>query len=405
MKIVLIVVIWILALYFLRKIFYLIHVFINKKSKEVELIINFIEDKEIVSKKAIVITPFYNEENAFHFGVGLTGIQIGLTPTETVPRVLQKVFENKDLVQVCIDGLFYPSDKSLKEYYRPEKVYENMKKSFDERGIQTVKGAFLYNQESIKKGSLEYGISDGMDLFYICNKINEDNLKGLMGQVEEWQKMPMLEAYNNEKKFLDAEGELFHQFEAWQIVHCHDEFLLFFVNEIFKASVEKFFKINKILKPTDFVIPAITDIFKNVFNFSGKPHEIKMYLEDNNFIIYREQEKDYETWIKALDIPKTRNKVKEILSYFIPSIIGKKAYSKRRLLRYGVQFFFLAIYLVGIILGLNYLMFEVLKIENMFLLAISCFAAPLLGVTSLVLSIYYSFKGIFGKAKFVRVGI
>jgi len=50
-------------------------------------------------------------------------------------------------------------------------------------------------------------------------------------------------------------------------------------------------------------------------------------------------------------------------------------------------------------------MFEVLKIENMFLLAISCFAAPLLGVTSLVLSIYYSFKGIFGKAKFVRVGI
>lgn len=401
------IIILFIGLYLLRRIFYIAHVFLKRNSKDVEIFITFFEDKEVNAKAVEIAVPFYDEKKSFYLGFGLGGLQVGYTPYETIAKVLKKVFSSKYLVQVCLDDLFYPSLNSLNEYYRPKKYTDRIQIGLKERGIELVDGAVLYSQDAIQKDGIEYGISDGMDLFYICSQFDDSKKNTLKAQIEEWQKLDKKEAYFKEKEFLDAEGELFKRFEGWRLVHKDEAFLLYFVNEVFKASLEKVFYVNNLKIPEDFIVNSIEDVFKNIFSFSDKPkpNRIKIYFDDGNLTIFRDQDKIYETYIKKITVVPERSRLKEALSYLYPELIDIKAYSKRKLRKFGIKFFFLFIYMALITFGLGPLLFNVWHVENMILGAVCFFAAPLLGVVSLILSTYYLTLGIFSKKDFVRAGI
>lgn len=395
MRIIGIILIYILGLYFLRKVFYIINVLSKKNSKDVEIIINFYEERETKTKRLMIVTPFYNEKKHFYISLGWGGLQVGYTPYEMMTKVLKRVFVNKFLFQVVFDDLLYPNSIQLKA----------IKGALEENGIVILEGALLYNPQAIEKNSLEYGVTDGTDLFYICSQVDKDKINTLATQVKEWKKLKRFDTYAMEKEYLNAEGELLNIFETWKFYHRDESSMICFANETFKASIEKLFMINKLSIPSDFVIPKLESVFKDIFTFSGMPNLIKIYFEEDNLIIFREQGKSYETFIRKMSILPKKNRIKEALSYFIPELIGIKAYSKKTLRKFGIKFFFLFMYMAVIALGLSYLILDVWRIENIILMAICFFVTPLLGIVSLVLSIYYSFLGIFGRRDFVRARI
>ncbi|MBD3169819.1 MAG: hypothetical protein GF307_10080 [candidate division Zixibacteria bacterium] len=381
--------------YLFQKFIYLFYAEASRKSKEVELSLRFFREEKTGLYGVTVGAPFYNEKKHVHIKFDHNGLKIHFTPHETLLKVLRSILKGKHLVQVTYNGIYRPQARHLQE-----KRYQLWK-----RGVRILDGYLAYTPESIEDDSLKYGINDKIDYFYITSNEASDKHAEYIRKSNEWGRGGWESLYKSEREYFEAEGEIFSEYEITQFSHCRRSAITEFVDKYIYFCIEKLFKLNEKRIPDGFKIPRYDTIFADGEQFNEKLNTIKMYFEEDKFVLYRDEGKKYCLFTERVGMKKDTGMMEKIASYLLPEMVPRKAYSKGKLRKLGVKFLLTSAFLIGSWLLSSYFLFNTLEGGfNIPLFLISFFSSNL-AVLSAGLSIYYLVLGVFGKGEFVRVVI
>lgn len=316
------------AIYILRRLFYLLWVDERRRARDVELGFRFFLDKDTGRRVVSAAVPIYGDDPGFTAALGGNGLEIGYTPRGAVPVAVSKMFSDKYLLQVVVDGLMLPGR---------DEVYDRGIRAF-QAGIRQEHGFLIYSPDVLARGGLAEGITAATDTFLILPECTEETIAALPALAEMFltREAPQALAYARQR--IGAEGELVSHHEAWYLFHPDTSLLCTFASGMLDIGYRRLFEINRTRPPLDFVPKTMTDLIGGAPAFDGVPIDCKLYFEESFLVTYWTQKKKYrvlaDTIEVACDIRTELSFLHKLRKYLVPEIIPDRAYTRKSLLRF-----------------------------------------------------------------------
>lgn len=382
--------------YIIGKIAYVIRAkYRAKKAKDVEFDFNMFYDPIIEKKTLVVAAPFYDEMNGFLGEIGTRGINLGFTPSQTLPEIITDLFKDKYLLQIVVNDHQLPSR---------EDVYNMGLRAF-QKGIRHESGILIYTPEVLQKETIACSIFEGTDLFLICSELTEDHIRAFPEITKKTYYKDYKEVFEIFKEHLPIEGELLNRFEVWRLAHDDERVLSRFGNTVLDKSVDKLYQFNGLKRDSGVVLPDLDRLVLLKKKSDNVPIQCNLYFEDSEIVFYWSQGKKYDAVSITCPVNCVPERQKSFLSilrgYLIPELVPKRVFKRKNIFRYAVQYFFMSLATILFTVGLMNLG-EILFGEIPVLFGIVVLPGVLFPVIGFPIAFVFFMQAIFSRKKLIR---
>lgn len=387
------------ALYVLRRLFYLLWVDERRRARDVELGFRFFLDEDTGRRVVSAAVPIYGDDPGFIATIGDNGLEVGYTPRGAVPIAVSQMFSDRYLLQVVLDGQMLPSREEV--YDRGIRAYQ--------AGIRQEHGFLIYSPEVLARGGLAEGITAATDTFLILPDCTEETIAALpaLAGMFQTREAPQALAYARQK--VGAEGELVSYHEAWYLFHPDTSLLCTFASRMLETGYQKLFEINRTRRPVNFVPKKMEELLGGVPAFDGKPIDCKLYFEESFLVTYWMQKKKYRVHADRIaaapGIGEEATLLHRLRKYLLPEIVRDRAYTRKNLLRFALQYLLTTIYIPALALGIGWAARTLFPDISEMIALIPVFPAGVFSIMALIMSFVYGIKGVFAGKKLVRSGL
>ncbi len=359
----------------------------------------FSEDEYSKVKCVTIVAPFYSDKKNFQVGLSTRGIDLGFTPVETIPKHISKFFQNNHLVQMTLNNCILPER---------EFIYEQGIKPF-QKGIIHQNGLLHYTPKILQNESIFLTTTEGVDVYIICSDIDEKELSLLSKAIDIEYSEHMEKIIEVVNKYNFINGIIINNYEGWIIYHEDEQTLLKLSESILTLGKNKFLSLNELDSKEDYQLPQLDKLIFDKKLFSNIAIHCYYYLEESDFVFYWTQDKKYDSI--CYNIPELKkhcsNKsfISKLKKYCIPVIVKDRAYKRKILFRFSLQYLLVVLYLMVFSFGIVGIT-EFLIGEKISYLALGAsFIGFILSVMALFLSFYYFVKALFSKRPMIRTNI
>ncbi|MFZ5981291.1 MAG: hypothetical protein ACOYVF_11730 [Candidatus Zixiibacteriota bacterium] len=340
-----------------------------------------------------LVAPFTN----YRVDENITG-----TPPPDMTDILCEVLKDYQLVQLVIGGCLFP----VQEY-----IYDIGLRTFRNR-VSYDDGVLVYSPESIRKGALASGITSELDLFLIvrsdCSSFRE-RLRQDGGRLGIDDRGIKIDNTFDPTVIEGCEGYFINQSENWTFFHKNPEMIDELLDRTFEAGYRTLFSINRLPYPESVKFPLTEMLEADKTSFADKPTDMLIYFEDKEVVTYIRSGKKWAAKATSVSLlhsgMTSRLSRSALLRWILPEIVQDRAYRRKNLFRFSLQYFLTACYLFGFIAGLITLSESVLTGVSDIWFMIPTFLCSLLSVMSLILSFSYLVRALFGGKHLLRPGI
>ncbi len=340
-----------------------------------------------------LVAPFMN----YRAGDNITG-----TPLPDMTDIFSELLKEYQLVQLVVGGCLFP----VREY-----IYDIGLRSFRSH-VRYDDGVLVYSPESIREGALASGITSELDVFLIvrsdCSSFRE-RLREAGDRLGIGEGGMKIDNTFDPTIIEGCEGYFVSQGEWWTLFHQNPEFINKLMDRTFEAGYRMLFKINRLPYPESVKFPLTEMLETDKTAFTDKPTDMLVYFEDKEVVTYIRSGKKWRACVipfsPVTSGPVTKSARSALLSWVLPEIVRDRAYRRKNLFRFAIQYFLTSLYLFGFIAGLISLSETLLAGISDVWFMIPTFLCSILSVMSLILSFSYLARAIFGGKRLLRSGI
>ncbi|MDX9856677.1 MAG: hypothetical protein RBT76_02690 [candidate division Zixibacteria bacterium] len=387
------------TIYLVRKVAYLLWVRERRRARDVQIGFNFFVDRDTGRKAVSVNVPIYGEQPGFRMTVGDSGIHLGYTPQGPVPATVSRVLAHKHLLQIVLNGIALPSR---------EQVYDMGIRAFA-AGIRQENGFLIYPPDLLARGALSEGVTSGTDIFLILPEFTAQTLADLPVVADLFRSRDFVQAIAYARQKIGAEGALMNRDEGWFLYHDDDSLRDSFVTELLHLAYSRLFELNGLTISENIRLMHVDDFLTDSSGIDGRPVECTLYFEDSALVTYWKQAKTYYVRTEPIHSHPTpqvaSGPYRELLRYLVPEIVHDRAYSRKSLLRFSVQYLLTTAYIPAICLAIAFVIGELFPGVSEAVRLAPAFPGAILSVMSLVLSVVYGLKGLTAGRRLVRAGL
>lgn len=265
----------------------------------------------------------------------------------TVPNTVSELLSRYQVVQIAAGDCSFPS----REY-----VYDRGMRPF-ERYIKHTDIGLIYSPDALDSGGLLNGVLKGTNVFLLfggdCPSIEEE-LQRLKAD-QDWANATRAfdDLFDDLFRLAHIEGYVVQQGMQWQFVHKDPLVLDSILSIVFRRMYAKQFKINNRTLPKDFVFPSHDQLGIEQHKSSKKGCYVQIYFEQDSIVAHSRSEKKRTTVATGLavtpHVPGTEATGARVWRWLLPEIVPDRAFYRKSLLRFSVQYLCTAVYLSGLV--------------------------------------------------------
>lgn len=368
----------------------------SKKARDVEFSLIFSETKYSDYKSIGISVPIHDGGNGFNIIIENIKKRADFNCIEAMSRLLMQLFPGKYLVQVMVNGTPFPAN----DYLNTIGIHPF------ELGIRCTNNVLIHTPQSLADGSLHKTLTEGIDGFLIYDDVEDEKILALGDfRVDlESGEAPINEGIPD--YVFKHEGFLIRDYHGWMLEHEDESVLYRFANSIIKLASENALNLNDINCELPSPVFDVAEISEKFNKYKKKELLCHIYIEDGYLVFHWRKGK--KAGSQAINLPQGamqdagESRSFRLSDYLLPQKVEYRAYSRKNLLRFSLQYLLATVYLYGASFLVDYLTPQRFGEEPPMVVIMVCGICWLLGLMTFIMSLVYLMKALFNKASIIH---
>ncbi len=317
-----------------------------------------------------------------------------------VLKILTEILCNNLLVQIMVSDHFFPNR---------EFVYDLGIRSFKQGIKHLPENALVYTPETIKKGVLKNGLVEGTNGFLIYSGDNPSYSTDLATLLSKQDELLDEESIHLIIESLGIDGFIEQNGRAITLHHKDKEFIEQFVNRMLDLVYRKLFAINELIYPSTTNFPLYAELFSDLSTEEDTHGVGAVYFDDKDVVTFLGESSDLKNSVTHIKLDEESKITDRLFSWIgrwcVPRIIPNRVYRRKSCFRYSFQYLCTTFYTMGVVSMLIYVSEAYLANVPDIWFSLPCVILGFLSVLSLIVSIMYFLRALFGGKRLIRPGI